>query len=127
MEKKELKKDMKEKIKTIISDYVKQNDYVTYPEIERLFEKNGYDYAGKLVHTKDNGYNIIFWAGWKEEAFKILSELEKAGKIYMHPSSTLHYLITGKCLTFPVVTQIRPKRYKKDHWLPICFRPIPLP
>ena len=111
-----------ELIKKIIYDYINKKDYVTYAQIERLFKENGYDYKGESTLANNDYPNIIFWCGWKEEAYLLLRELENEKLIYKHQSSFLCYLIDGKSLTFPIVKSIR--QYKKEHWLPVCYRPV---
>ena len=62
----------------------------------------------------------MFWSGWNEEAFTILTELQEAGEIEKAPCSTLVYLMDGRVLTLPGVRQAR--QYKTLHWLPVVFQ-----
>lgn len=108
--------DMKEKV----LEYIRKNETASYAELERYFDRCGYDWQGALEWYSEENPNVVFWSGWNEEAFTILTELQEEGKIENAPCSTLVYLIDGRMLTLPVVRQAR--QYKTLHWLPVVYQ-----
>lgn len=101
-------------------EYIRNNGDVSYAEIERVFEQNGYDYTGNVGAYSETKNNVIFWAGWSETAFRILADLLKSNQIERVPCELLIYLIDGKCLDFPVLHSYSDLR--AVHWLPCVFR-----
>jgi hypothetical protein len=89
-------------------------------ELERLLEENNINY-------KDTGYawasgdceNIIFWVDFKQEIPIAIKELQAEGKIRIDVTQPITYMIDGKMLNFPIVTQNR--YYRTPHWLPIVL------
>jgi hypothetical protein len=110
-----------EKVKQVVLEYIRENERVSYVEIENIFKKCGFDYEGNLDLVNANCNMVIFWGGWSADAFKMLSELKQAGAIYSSPTQLLTYLSYGKTLNYPLVR--KDIQYKKPHWLPTVFRP----
>lgn len=112
---------MKEKI----LKFIRENEHVTYVELERLFERNNYNYKGDFQSSSDSNPNVIFWTGWSTEAFGLIHELVEEKKIERCVTDMLTYLIDGKCPTLPIVKKdIEKYTYKNLHWLPIVFNPV---
>ncbi len=109
----------KNELKQVIMNYIERNAGTTFAELERLFERYGYDYIGDHEYTAADDPNHIYWLGWSSEYFSIMRELRQDGYIVMKPASTLIYMIDGKGLTFPVAKTER--RKKNPHWLPVSF------
>ena len=109
----------KDEMKTKILEYIEQNDHVSYAELEWLFEQNDYDYKGNLDALSEKCEHVVFWTGWKKEAYDMLGELISEGKVHRKPTPLFTYLIDGKTLLLPQVR--RGTQYKTDHWLPAVF------
>jgi hypothetical protein len=108
-------------IKSTVLSYIQKNDCVSYTELENLFEQQGYDCRGNLIHCHEEYSHIVYWCGWNAEAFNILMELTAEGLIHKEPANQTTILTSGKVLNMPKVTRNYP--YKTDHWLPVVFRP----
>lgn len=106
-------------MKKTITEYICKNKAVSYVELERLFEKYGYDYKGEMMSCSDKNDNVVFWTGWNSKAFNLIGELIKENKIHREPCQPFIYLIDGKCLSFPIVKNNT--KYKTIHWLPCIF------
>lgn len=73
------------------------------PELEWLFEQNDYDYKGNLDALSERCEHVVFWTGWKKEAYDMLGELISEGKAHRKPTPLFTYLIDGKTLLLPQV------------------------
>lgn len=121
-----MKKDTRPELSEVqqaIMKEVRENGYVSYANLEWLFEGIGYDYKGDLAEgIKDN---IVFWNGWNRAAFDELDALVRAGLLEREPVPAFYYFIDGRAmLAYPVaqcnVDALR--RYKTPHWLPTVFK-----
>lgn len=115
------KKMNKQEIKEEVYRYVCRNQHVTYAELERLFERNGFEFKGDLAQGNRQYPHVFFWIGWNDDACDVISELEDDGKIHKVPSTDFIYLIDGCVPSLPVVK--RAINYKTDHWCPVAFEP----
>lgn len=111
------KREMKEEVYR----YICKNCHVTYAELQRLFERNAFEFRGNLAQGIRQYPHVFFWFGWNEEAIDIIYELEDEGKIHKVPSSALIYLIDGCVPSIPAVKNR--VNYKTDHWCPVAFAP----
>ena len=59
----------------MITEYIRKNKAVSYVELERFFEKTGYEYKGNMMSCSDKNYNVIFWSDWNSQAFNLIGEL----------------------------------------------------
>lgn len=109
----------KEEIKKIVLDYINKNDSASYVELQWLFEQNGYEYKGDLMSCSNVCEHVVFWAGWKAEAYDLLTELLHEGVVHREPAHPLRYLMDGAALALPKVQ--RTVQYKTDHWAPVVF------
>lgn len=114
-----MKSEQKQEVKQAVLEYIKKRSGVTYVEIEKVFDRMGFDWRGDTGMVCHHGKNILFWDGWTQEAFDILNELEKEKKIFKQSTLNIVYLADGKAFNLPIATDI--KRYKELHWLPVVF------
>ena len=106
-----------------VLQYVVDKPGASFVNIEELFDSLGYDYKGdQLIYTGERNENVIVWAGWKAEAWDIVNELLKEGKIKPEQVPVWVYFVDGKALSFPIVKGNY--KYKKEHWLPVTFSPV---
>lgn len=108
----------KEKIKFEVLEYIKSHSETSFVEIERIFEKNEFDYVGDGAYSSGVNNKAIFWIGWNKAAYEIISELKREGLIVMEPCQPIIYVIDGKSLTLPIMKSMN---IKNDHWLPVAF------
>lgn len=109
----------KEEMKRIILDYINKNGSASYAEVEWLFQQNGYDYRGDVMACSEQCEHVVFWDGWKHEAFEIMTELLRESVVHREPAHPLRYLVDGAAMTIPIVK--RGIQYKTDHWAPAVF------
>lgn len=98
-----------------------QKDWVSYVELCRLPGMSG----GTAAMTHPEFDNIIMWTGLTAEGAATLIELQGARLIHWEPSDPMGYLIDGGRLDLPLVK--RAMSYKTEHWLPVYWRPGPIP
>ncbi|NAN48019.1 pathogenicity island protein [Staphylococcus epidermidis] len=105
-------------IKNKIIKYITENAGTSFVEIEKIFDENHFKYKGNGAYTSAENSNIIFWYGWNEQAFNVVSSLVNEGLIDMKICEPVIYMVDGKELNLPVL-----KSYDIDtyHWLPITF------
>lgn len=106
-------------VKQNILDYIRENGSITYPEIEEVMTAAGFKWEGTLCTCSDLNPNVVFWVGWNRAAFSLIGEMIKSGTISREPCHFFNYLVSGKCLTLPLVK--RYTAYKTEHWLPCLF------
>lgn len=109
----------KAEIKQKVLEYIEKNQTVSYAELEWLFELNQYDYKGNLDAISEQCDHVVIWSGWNQEAYTIMAELLREGKIHREPVDPFVYLVDGSALSLPVVK--KKIDYKEDHWLPTVF------
>ncbi|MDK8175404.1 pathogenicity island protein [Staphylococcus sp. HMSC072B07] len=108
----------KNRLKNKILEYIKTHKETSFVEIERIFEENNFNYKGDIAYLSGENTNVVFWIGWNEEAFKLISDLKREGDIEMKICPPIYYIIDGKCLELPIV---KSKNIKTEHWLPVAF------
>lgn len=109
-------------MKSIALEYIRKNNGTSYVELERLFEKHGYDYIGNIETVSDKNSNVVFWSGWNRQAFEILADLMKEKQIEREPCKLIVYIIDGKGLNYPVLK--RANNINNNHWLPCVFNSL---
>ena len=109
-------------IKQKVLEYIRKNDYVSYVELEWLFDKLGFDYHGGYEIYSPVNDNVVFWTGWNEKAIGILNDLKSENLVTQEPAQPIIYLIDGGCMEYPLVRSN--VNYKTPHWLPIVYRPL---
>jgi hypothetical protein len=113
-------------MKQQILDYVSRNDWVSFAELQNRidgFKAAPGDPAMEL--GLEAFANIVLWQGLSQAAVKALKELLAEGKLHWRTGSPLSYYCDGAALQLPVVEQA--KSYSEPHWLPVFYRPGPMP
>ncbi|MBN6092373.1 pathogenicity island protein [Staphylococcus saprophyticus] len=110
-------------LKNEILKYLKDNSSVSFVEIEQIFDAFGYEYCGNVAYLSKENENIVFWAGWTEEAFNIINELREDKVILMDTCELVNYLAFGKVMKFPVASKESDAKDKMC-WLPVQFNII---
>lgn len=108
----------REEMKQIIYDYVKAKQNVSYVELENLFERYEYPYEGNIIYKQADN-EVMLWDGWTEDAFAMIAELVKEGRLVQEPCNVLVYAIDGKMKRCPIPT--KNQKYKTLHWVPTVF------
>lgn len=98
-----------------------KDDFVSFVEIERIFDENKFDYKGTRIIRHPEYPNLVIWAEWNQEAVDIVEEIVVNRDICLQTSHPLIYFIDGDRLTIPVAENI--KEYKEERWLPMVLRP----
>ena len=116
-----------ERMKAEILKVVTDLDHVSFvnlrDRVDGFQDKDGV--VCSLDFPDDRGY-VVLWAQVSEPASAALNELLAEGKIHHAPCESLVYLIDGGMLKLPIVKRVPPKGgFKKEHWLPLVFRPGP--
>lgn len=111
-----------EEMKAKILDKLR-DDWVTYVELQRVC---GDDARGDLAHFSTQDNNIVFWTNCSDAFLDAIDQLMDEEKMFMHPAERLTYMIDGVTITMPMAKRPPAGGYKKPHWLPICFRSVPL-
>lgn len=106
------------RLKKEILKYISKHECTSFAELETLFEQLNFEYKGDILYSSGSNQNIVFWAGWNQKAFNLISELKRAGKIEMTPCEKLVYVVDGKGLTLPIARNVNVKR---ESWLPVTF------
>lgn len=110
-------------LKNEILKYLKDNSSVSFVEIEQIFDAFVYEYCGNVAYLSKENENIVFWAGWTEEAFNIINELREDKVILMDTCELVNYLAFGKVMKFPVASKESDAKDKMC-WLPVQFNII---
>lgn len=118
-------KEMKRKI----IQKIKEEKWLPVIEVERLFEKNEYDYKGDYnlyTNFPDGTMNesVVIWKGWTKEATTMICEIleESNRKIAFKPAFNPIELfcLGGGFINMPIAEDMN-KKYKKQHWLPGAY------
>lgn len=109
----------KQELKQLILNYIETHPGTSFVELERLFEQNSIKFKGDYEYTAKDDENHIFWTGWQQEFFTLVSELVKDDLIEKNYAQPLIYYIDGKVLRLPVAKT--PRKKKKPYWMPITF------
>jgi hypothetical protein len=120
--------NLKEKIlaRVLAVDWVSFADLMTFPGFSD--PENGFS----IMHGKFE--NVVLWSGISEAGVTALRELRAETKIHWEPkdmggtgmgSGFMDYIIDGATSSLPLVKTA--KNYAKPHWLPVFYRPGPIP
>lgn len=112
-----------ETLATKIVDYVRQYDFVTFVEVDRIAKEVLGDGASgdvALMAPPQFSHTVI-WIGLSDTYASAVDKALAEGKLTFFPASWLSYLIDGGVLKLPLAK--RPRSYKSNHWLPVCLRP----
>ncbi|MCG1866936.1 pathogenicity island protein [Staphylococcus epidermidis] len=105
-------------VKNKIIKYITENAGTSFVEIEKIFDENHFEYKGNGAYTSAENNNIIFWYGWNEQAFNVVSSLVNEGLIEMRTCEPVIYIVDGKSLNFPIM---KSECINTHHWLPVTF------
>lgn len=114
-----MKLEQKQEVKKAVLEYIKKRSGVTYVEIEKVFDRMGFDWRGNGTTNLTGFYNIIIWDGWNEEAFEIINDLLVEEEVTRVSTSIIVYLADSKALPYPIANKAL--QYKEPHWLPVVF------
>ena len=103
---------IEQKLYNEILNDIKENKDIYFSEIERIFELNNFDYKGNIDISAGENPSILIWAGWNEQAIKILFKIFKHPRISAKPLSGLEMLMHGKFLGYPLAKR---KNYITRH------------
>ena len=104
-----------------VEQFIKKLDYVSFANLQQEFPEEGQPREYEIGLPK---LNAVYWWNITETMIKVLNSLMDEGKIHMHTSSRLVYMIDGQIINLPIATR-KPKggSYKTQHWIPVTFRP----
>lgn len=105
-----------------IEAYVRQYDHVTFVELLRRLEPFA-EVRGTMA--LEIAPNVLLWVGMSEAFIDAIHQLQREKRIWPHPTVWLTYLFDGGGLRAPIAKRIPKAGYKKEHWLPVCFRVQP--
>lgn len=100
---------------------VQERETVTFAELCSIIP--GFD--GEHTFVSDQDPNVILWPGISDEASEAMQRLRSENRIFMHPASTITYIVDGAVPGLPVAKRPPAQGYKKPHWLPVCFCTYP--
>lgn len=105
------------RIADAIVEFVRERDWVTFPELQSYFE-------GFLATTGEHSWeldnNLVVWSGMSLELCSLLVALRDAKRLFVWPCNTFCYFVDGGSLRLPIAKSTR--KYKNPHWLVCCFR-----
>lgn len=102
-----------------IEAYVKQYDWVTFPELQRRLEPFA-EVEGTMA--LELVPNVVLWVGMSEPFADAIQQLQREKRIWPWPTSALTYMIDGGMLKIPIAKRLPKGGYKHERWLPVCFR-----
>lgn len=111
------------KIADAIVEYVRCYDWVTLVEIQHKLEPY-FPTKGDCAMSK--GQHLVLWGGMSESFIAVLRQLIDEGRVFLHPTVLLTYLLDGGFCKLPIVKRIPKGGLKSDRWLPVCLRLVPL-
>ena len=94
----------------IFNDFESQrlNAGLTFADVDKIFEKNNFDYQGNIKLTDDLNDNVVYWSDWNKEAYDLFQEYMFKYDLRIFPTSVLAYLSSGKGLDLPIFKPIGP-------------------
>ncbi len=106
--------------------YVRSHDYVSFAELHRILAPH-MGVEGNFALTIPDRPNQILWPGMSEALTDLLNELIQQSRIHVHPADWMIYMVDGRVPRMEMGKRPPKDRdYKKPHWLPVCFRTVPL-
>lgn len=107
-----------QKIINSMKKLVKEKGWVSFVELERLFEKHGYDFKGEYAITYKYS-TLVFWIGWNMEAINLFNQVRLEADWVIDPCSPFIYYLDCQVPNLPIAK--KEYQYKKDHWIPACL------
>jgi hypothetical protein len=105
----------------VIEAYVRRMDWVMSPELRTHIPGLRGD-----IELSFEAVNGVLWAGMSQAFADALELLRSQGRVHVHGTSPLVYLIDGGMLRLPVAKRPPKGGYKQPHWVPVCLRTVPL-
>jgi hypothetical protein len=106
-----------------IAAYVAHYDWTTFAELCRrlqpYFETNG-EMAMELRP------NVVLWCGVSQAFADAVVGLVRDHRVYLHPCTTLSYMVDGGILPMPLAKFPPASGYRRPHWLPVALRTVPI-
>lgn len=110
---------MKEKMKAMILNLIKEKGSISFAEIENMFDDKDIEYNGDSVIGPSKYKMIHYWINMSDIFASSIIELREENKIEFNPCDIMFYFIDGKILKYPIVT--KKYQYEEPHWLPIMI------
>lgn len=110
------------KLPDAVCAYVKQKDYVSFVQIERLLTPY-LPIKGNHALCFSDHENIVLWAGMSQEWVTLMRQLLAEHRVYPYPSVPMVYWVDGGVPVLPLARTVR--HYKDVHWFPVTLRVIP--
>jgi len=115
-----------------IINLVQKKDYVSFVEIEKLFEKEGFKYKSPDTAFTIISIHAIVWMNWSQKAFDALRYAMKFGDFCWWPCVPVPggnpsvYVNEGKTLKLKAtssrdIKMILEGELLRDRWFPIVF------
>lgn len=111
---------LKDKLKDAIVQVVTDKKGVSFAEIERLYERLGYDYKGDCSLCVHDNECLLLWLNWTQEACDIINELVMTEKVHLDAAHPLIYMLDGIIPQLPIAKRVNYK-YKTPHWVPVVL------
>lgn len=108
-----------------VAKYVQKNDYVTFLQIGRLLDEAKVSTKGDL--GLEIAPNVILWSGVSQDFLDVVNDLLRRKVIHWQGASESAYIFDGGFLELPIAKSVPSEGYAKPHWLPVSFRPGPVP
>ena len=112
---------MNQEIAKKAAKYVQDNNWVSFPELLRLLEKEGVETKGNLCMHAPNDPNLIFWTEMSNDACDIANDLTETHNIVLLSGSVMAYMADGAVQKKPLAKRAQARGFKKPHWLPVFF------
>ncbi|MGY3584339.1 hypothetical protein ACVIGB_006603 [Bradyrhizobium sp. USDA 4341] len=110
-------------LKDQILESVLTHDWVSFAELSRIPGFVDLENGWAKLHPEFE--NMILWSGISDEGCAALDELREEGKIHWEVGNPFSYMIDGARMPMPLAKSAR--NYKTPHWLPVFYRPGPMP
>lgn len=111
------------RLKDAFHAYVVEQDFVSFPEIQRQLAPF-MPVEGTDAVTLADMPNAVLWVGMSPQFVTILQELLAEHRVQFAPSTPFVYAIDGGMLQFPVARRMpRGGDFKDPHWVVATIRP----
>jgi hypothetical protein len=98
---------------------IKNSKGFSFADMEEFFEREKFNYKGDVAQVLDPLGDTYIWAGWNDEAWKVVDAvIDHRHYGYVVCSSSV-YLMKGRYSKDPIAHKAR--KYSKTHWLPVLI------
>jgi len=105
-----------------IVGFVHSRGSVSFAEFKKHF---GEEFDGDLTLFLGD-LNVILWINVSRDFSEALVAAMGSKRIQHKPAPFLVYFIDGICLDLPLAKRPPKSGYKKPHWCPVVFDPMPV-